>query len=1230
MVSADISGFTRLSEKLARLGKRGAEELTDVLNECFDTMIAVATSYGGDVLEFGGDSLLLFFTGAGHAERACFACVAMNATVDHPVISRTRGPVRLRMSQGVHSGTFTLFVVQGAYHELIVTGPACTATVRCEAGASPGHVLLSEATAALVPASWRGARRDVGCLLRRLDLPAPAEIDFDGRTAVPVDVTKFVPVALRQPIAAGAEGEHRPATIAFLRFFGTDALCDSSAGQLADLLQRLVSAIDEAVERFGIHRLAIDVDRDGGKIVLAAGAPTSSGDDEERMLRAVRHIMDAPIELPRCAGVNCGHVFAGNLGSHQRRTFTVMGDAVNLAARLMQKAGAGQLIASQAVLDRCVAKWNVTDLEPFLVKGKSLPVHAAIVENLAPQTSPVWRSELPFVGRQDELAALERVLAAVSPGTAGAVELCGEPGIGKSRLLLEFLRLHPELRTHTATCGQFAMGTPYIAVQSLLRSVAAISPDEEAGQAGADLRRWMGHVAPDLLPWLPLVAIPFGAHAEATTEADQVAPEFRRSRGNQLVAELLCRVLPEPTVLVIDEAQWLDDASRDLVAETTRATPRAGWVVCAVRTEDPGVFPNSAGATVLPVGPLPMTAIIELTAAAADPHLHLQRRDVESLAERSGGHPLFAIELVAAAASHGTGRPGVSADALPESVEKLITSRIDTLPPSDRMLLRRAAVLGSRVDLGMLAAVSDDPRDQDQARWARLSSFVDWAGDGTIRFRHALFRQVVYEGLSYRRRRALHQRVGEVLEAIEPRSGEVDAARMSLHFDAAGDNVRAWRYSRMAGDAARAVYANFEAAELYQRALDNAAALDNVEPAVLLQVNEALGDVSELSARYETASAAYAAARHLAIQPRDLCRLLSKAGVLCERLGRFSDALRWYTRGERVADQLTDSAEAARSRAELAVGKAATRFRQGRWRDAVRLAHVTIEQARRADNRTVLAHAFYLLDANLSRLGQARADDYLGQAQAIYEELGDLIGLAKTLNNQGANAYYEGRWNDSLNFYERSHVASERAGDIVGAALAANNRAEVLSDQGHLDQARTEFDAVRRVSAGARFPLGEAVAIGNLGRLEARTGNDMQALELLDESVCRLEEIGATDYAAEMRARRVECLLLAGQDDQALAEGDSLAARTDPHGDPVFRAALQRLRGIAYARCGDRTAAAAYLAESVDLADKAGALFELAQSLTAQANAEVLSPQRSRADKRRAGILFARLGVRRT
>ncbi len=134
-----------------------------------------------------------------------------------------------------------------------------------------------------------------------------------------------------------------------------------------------MSTVQAAADEQGVAFLASDVDADGGKLILTAGAPTVTGDDEERMLLALRKIIDTDLPIPIRIGVNRGSVFAGDIGPGYRRTYTVMGDAVNLAARLMAKAGPGQIYATADVLDRSNTLFETTELEPFAVKGKAKP-----------------------------------------------------------------------------------------------------------------------------------------------------------------------------------------------------------------------------------------------------------------------------------------------------------------------------------------------------------------------------------------------------------------------------------------------------------------------------------------------------------------------------------------------------------------------------------------------------------------------------------------------------------------------------------------------------------------------------------------------------------------------------------------------------------------------------------------------------------------------------------------
>ncbi|MEO8755148.1 MAG: adenylate/guanylate cyclase domain-containing protein, partial [Casimicrobiaceae bacterium] len=373
-VFVDVSGFTKLSEQLARKGREGAEQIADVIGNVFQSLLSMAYESGGSLVKFGGDALLLWFGGASHTERACRATVRMRELLGD--VGRVELPdttITLRMSQGVHSGRFHFFAVGTSHLELLTTGPAWSRLVAMEHGAEADEILLSPETAALLPAECADAPKGPGVLLRQ-EPPGHAEkMTVKPRPEMSAErVVHCLPPAIRAHVQAGGGiPEHRPVTIAFIRFEGMDALIEQQGEAAAtEALHRLVTAVEAATEARNVALLASDVDADGGKLILTAGAPTASGDDEEHMLLALRGIVDSSVPIPIRIGVHRGSVFAGDIGAIFRRTYTVMGDAVNLTARLMAKAEPGHVYATADVLDRSNTLFDVTKLEPFAVKGK--------------------------------------------------------------------------------------------------------------------------------------------------------------------------------------------------------------------------------------------------------------------------------------------------------------------------------------------------------------------------------------------------------------------------------------------------------------------------------------------------------------------------------------------------------------------------------------------------------------------------------------------------------------------------------------------------------------------------------------------------------------------------------------------------------------------------------------------------------------------------------------------
>lgn len=1196
LVSVDLSGFTALSERLAAKGRIGAEELILVISGTFEGLIGIAERHGGDVLKFRGDALLILFTGAGHELRACAASSQMQWLIERAGPTRSSvGEVRLRMSTGVFSGTCHFFLVGSTHRELVVAGPAATETVRLESAAEAGEIVVSTRTAEALEPPWLGGEREGARLLQLPDDLEPPPPPPSEEAHGPPDLALYVPAPLRAHLEVEAgEGEHRQAAVAFLKFAGTDDLLAAEGAEAVHArLDELGQVVGDHARDLSITWLESDIDANGGKLYLTAGAPTSAGEDEERMLRAVRRILDEYEALGLRAGVNRGPVFAGDVGASTRRTYAVMGDTVNLAARLVARAGAGELYATADALDRSRTQFETTH-QPYLMKGKELPVTAYSVGAITGVREEREADELPLVGRDAELAALTDAVDAARMRQARMIELVGEPGIGKSRLVRELRGLAAGFQQLSVRCERYQSAQPFFAFRGLLRPLAGITPDQGAEEAGARLAPWVQAVMPDLAPWLPLLAIPFDAAVPQTPETEGLDAAFRRDRLHEVVEQFLTRVMLMPTLLVFEDVHWIDDASHFLLGHLAASPMPRPWLVCATRRpEGEPAWPEGIG-TILRLSPLAEDAAARLALTAAGEH-PLAEQDLATLTERAAGNPLFVRELVAASRTDG------SVEELPETVETLLTTRIDRLDPENRLLLRYASVVGPTFELELLREILDEDPGvvDDLERWSRLTEFVEWGDGGTLHFRHELFRAVAYAGLSFRRRRQIHLRVGEALERRAGADAREAAGLLSLHFAEAGEHSRAWRYAVEAGRRAQAVHANVVAAELYGRALGAAEGLPDLPRSEVAAVWESLGDVTELFGRYDRALDAYAHARTLVgEEPEAHARLLRKTGLVQERRGRNDEALSLYDQGLQLLEAHEESAP--EGLAELELAYAGVRFRQGRYDQAVRWADRAAAHAQAVDARRSIAHARYLRGtAAALGLGNRDVQDLL-QALEVYEELGDHVGQGNVLNNLGIVDYYAGRWDGALSHWRRSREAKHRAGDVVNEAIQANNEGEILSDQGKLDEAVALFEEALRVHRAAGYAVGVAVDLGNLGRAAARKGDFAEAQERLAEALAAFAEMGAGAFALETRARQAEAHMLAGEH-RAAYDGTTALLGDEGAEAPVLRTLVERIAGYAALQNRDPALAREHLERSLEQARAADAPYETALTMLALA-----------------------------
>ncbi len=1209
LLFADIAGFTRLSERLASRGRAGAEEVAGLIGSVLTALVGELESRGGDVLIFAGDALVVLFDGPASAPRAVQAAASIRQWfAARGSITTSAGPVTLRVSIGLASGPIDLVLAGDRARGLFVAGPTTSAMVRLERAAEAGQILLDESTADQIDSTWLGEVQPAGRLLRRIR-PRPAEAAATLVTAPGVELAALLPAPLRPFLGTadgGLEGENRIATVAFILAGGLDArLAGEPEAVVADL-DRLYRTAANAADRHRVTLLGTDATLDGVTLFLAAGAPIATDQDEERMLRVLREILDSPeaAALGLRAGVSRGPVFAGDLGALTRRTYTAMGDTTNLAARIAARAAPGQLLATADVLSRSAVEFENEALPAFTPKGKRDPVVPYRVGRLVGRHART-PARLPLAGREAELALLTGALGEAARGNGRVVSIVGDPGAGKSRLVQELLgdeRIAGRLIARFTPADE---ATPYGGVQAGLRDLAGIAEDAEAAAAGRALGTWVGGLASGLLRWLPLIGIPFGAVVPETGEVAGLAPAFRRRQLQAAIVEVLGHALQTPAVLVLEDLHWADEASFAMLEALAEAAPAKPWLVIGLQRPGSRAF-GGATATQVDLPALNRDAVVQL-ALAASGNAALSDADLASITERAAGNPLFARELATAAAEQG------GMENLPDRLETLLASRIDRLGGKGRALLRRAAVLGRTVDLELLGEVlEDDDVAHDLAAWSELDDFVARVDSTRVRFRHDLIRVAAYEGLSNASRRTLHARLATAIERRAGSDTDVVASALAVHFERGGLPDPAFRYARRAGDIARDRYANVDAAALYGRALACATLSRGIAPADVASVAEARGDVAELAGRYDESLDGYARARGLrrliAGNPATQgdgapeaafvqAQLARKTGVVCERAGHYGRALAWYSRGQRRLEGAHgDRVESLRVR--LMLDRAGIRFRQGRWADCVRVCLPAAATAERSGDRALLAHAYYLLNAAYGVLGNAdAAARYRDLPLPIYEELGDLVGQGNVLNNLGIEAYFEGRWDEALALYGRSKEAKTRAGDVANAAVQSNNEAEILSDQGHYEAAEALLGDALRIWRAAGYEIGIALATSNLGRVAARAGRHDGGLGLLNEAVDRFGRIGAAGYVDETRTRVAEALALAGRPAEAEVVARETLDRVRTSEAGLQEAQLERTLGWCVLELGDSEAARAHLDVSLGVARGLSASFEVATTL---------------------------------
>ncbi|MEM7030526.1 MAG: adenylate/guanylate cyclase domain-containing protein, partial [Chloroflexota bacterium] len=578
---ADVSGFTPLTEALAQKGTEGPEELTRLLNTYFTKMISLIEAEGGEVVKFSGDAVTVVFPVEDDDEslgmvtrRAKQAAVAMQTAMTAFANLKTSvGSVELGMKIGVAAGEITASQVGGVRGrwEYVISGDPLRQVAEAEHQAERGDIVLSpEAEAVIFPEV----------------LPPQSLQPFDWHNLnnaelIEQALRRFVPGAVLVLIEEGLHdwlAELRPMSVLFIGIGGLD---DQEASAIETLHNFLQSAQHIIYHYEGsINKVAVD-DKGTIMIVLFGAPPFAHEDDSERALRCSLDLQTMAQDqgLQLAIGATTGRVFSGPVGSETRREYTVMGDTVNLAARLMGVAGLGGLRCDHETYRGAKNKLVFETYPPVRVKGKAglIRIYCPIGE-ISLNDQPENNSQL--VGRQTETDVFVKQLQALQtkPGHAHCLLIEGEAGIGKSRLVEEMIVLIREqgLTGLLGTGRSIEQKTPYRAWRDIFSSYFGLDELENPSKKRSAVEEQVRDIVPDQLDRLPLLndILNVGIAENELTQSLDI-----HLRHDSLVLLLLALLRAwaseRPLVLILEDAHWLDTLSWDLTLQVFRTLSTA-------------------------------------------------------------------------------------------------------------------------------------------------------------------------------------------------------------------------------------------------------------------------------------------------------------------------------------------------------------------------------------------------------------------------------------------------------------------------------------------------------------------------------------------------------------------------------------------------------------------------------------------------------------------------------
>jgi class 3 adenylate cyclase/tetratricopeptide (TPR) repeat protein len=1168
----DIVDFTAHVERITGSRPAGIEELAEAFNAYFSDLAGLVYGHGGDVLTIAGDAFFSYWAagpGGDLAEpvlRAAQAGMAIQAGLAHrPGPARHGFGTRVGISAG-HLRVAFVGGVNGRW-ELVPVGAPLGDVARAEQAASAGTVVLAEPAWVHVAGSCAGRERADG-LVELTEVREPVEPAPSASLTVedPSEelLSSFIPLPVRQRrMTTEWLQEMRRVTVIMASLPDFDEIADVGAD--LELCHVGVRAFQEVMARFE-GAAKVQVDNKGAALSGAFGLPPRAHQDDT--LRAVQAAEAVRRELRglglRCTiGVATGRAFCGVYGSDLRREYTLHGEVVNLAARLMQ-ASTGEILCAEETVHETRDRVTFDALDAISVKGRARPVRVHRPRRL--HLPPALESS-EMIGREPERALLtDRIERLVAEGETGTVVIEGEAGLGKSRLVAEACRIARarSVRVLEAAADPVERATSYFAWRAMFAGLLRAGSGDE--------RTVLAELAgdPELERLLPLLngVVPLGIPDNALTAG--MPGDVRADNTKTVLAAILRRATAAaPALLAVEDAHWLDSSSWALLLEVVRSVPT---VLVVVTTRPMSDAPRDHQRLLAEDS----THVVRLANLSSRDTRGLvaQRLGVSELPpsltrfveDRVAGHPFFCEELIHTMREAGVvdvdGGAVVVGDLegfnIPATIEGAVLSRLDRLGSGELLCLKVASVIGRsfqaatvRHTLPLEEERPAVPEHLETLTRLDLTAREAAVPEPSYAFRHEITRDVAYELLTLGQRQQLHRAVAVWHERTYSREQLAPHyALMAHHWSRADDPEKTVAYLELAGEQALRSGAFEEALFFLSEAIE-------VEEGAGMRpdpVRQALREKGIGTAHYflgnlqQSRSVLRRVVARLDREVpsgsvRTIAALLAAIATQVAHLARPSR----YRERRRAEKELLDEAVAAYK----ILGQIG--YLDGEPLPALVYSTVAgLNLGEEAGPSPHLARALIHVATACSVVGLTRAADrYAARAVRMTEEGGQTEAGAYVWSIQALIHAQRGSWELAKEANQRALDRIREVGDFNLEAEVWQTRSAVHICEGNFDAAETAWTHTRELSKRRHNP--QVLCWSLLDEVETRLGRDE-----LDRGAAALDAALAVPTAESDGSSTIEkhyatALVRArqGRYDEAVREADAvvrMVARQSPAG----------------------------------------------------------------------------------